>query len=41
MFAHVQALLRLDIPEATDVSGLSQFYDKLVANVRSLEAKWM
>ena len=38
MFAHIQELLNLNIPEISDTSRLSQFYDRLVANVRSLEA---
>ncbi len=38
VFAHIQALLRLEVPDVTDVKELSKFYDRLVANVRALEA---
>ena len=39
IFAHVQELLAVQIPEATDTKKLSQAYDRLMANVRSLEAQ--
>jgi len=38
IFAHVQALLKLEIPEASSSSKLSQYYDRLAASVRALES---
>ena len=38
IFAHVQTLLKLEIPEASSSSKLSQFYDRLAVNVRALES---
>lgn len=39
VFAHIQALLNLEVPDTTQIAALSQFRDKLVANAWSIAAK--